>query len=528
MEPAERYTAEEGQRFTLPVVLQDDATPITRDAPLVHTVPIRVRRAGRGPQSDQAYVATTWADGVELDPVSLDDVEAAVAEWRTSADFKALHTFAVVMETLNLFEDALGHPMGFDSSPDARLRIEPAAGLGWNAHYDPQDRALRFLFNAGPAGRRPVYTCMSRDIVAHETGHAVLDALAPSLRDALGPQSHAVHEAIADLAAFLVAARTPKIERVPRRRLASLVRIGESLGRHLGRQGPIRSLSNDKTLEPDQGEASVSPLDPHDASQVLSGTLYDWVDRLQKRGRGLDQGALALFQRIVLRALDYLPPGELGFGDFFRTVLALYQADEGGDFSEEQLLEGILEGRGIRIGERVGSGVEDLLYEDLRRQASLEHGQDRFAELLDVDNPADWAERHRDVLQIPRLAVVDSDLSSVTRLPGIGKTPPELVARVAWTLQEPNPQDLVDAGWPEHRRVTFGSTLALDLGGRPRLQVTSQDNDVLLGQRDDNLRRLVGAGRLSLAGGRGGGDMQVDHSDGVLRVRGIGRMLHIR
>ena len=52
---------------------------------------------------------------------------------------------------------------------------------------------------------RPGYTCLSHDIIAHETGHAVLDGIRPLYNHSSSVQTSAFHEFIGDLTAILLA-----------------------------------------------------------------------------------------------------------------------------------------------------------------------------------------------------------------------------------------------------------------------------------------------------------------------------------
>src|SRR6185436_14690235 len=108
----------------------------------------------------------------------------------------------VVMTTIKNFERAIGRPvMWSDRTPadmgkdypqmtDAdweatyvpRLAIFPHALREANAYYSPSKKALLFgYFPASEVGDSAVYPggvvfgCLSHDIVAHETAHAILD-----------------------------------------------------------------------------------------------------------------------------------------------------------------------------------------------------------------------------------------------------------------------------------------------------------------------------------------------------------------
>ena len=76
----------------------------------------------------------------------------------------------------------------------ARLRIYPHALREANAYYSPEKKALLFGYfrdqrrrAAGTCCRRFVFTCLSHDIVAHETTHALLDGLHRRFIEASNP-----------------------------------------------------------------------------------------------------------------------------------------------------------------------------------------------------------------------------------------------------------------------------------------------------------------------------------------------------
>ena len=100
--------------------------------------------------------------------------------------------YAVAMTTIHNFERALGRrdPLVAGRSPSratsscARLRIYPHALREANAYYSPEKKALLFGYfpasTSDPGHNLPggtVFTCLSHDIIAHETTHALLDGL---------------------------------------------------------------------------------------------------------------------------------------------------------------------------------------------------------------------------------------------------------------------------------------------------------------------------------------------------------------
>ena len=103
--------------------------------------------------------------------------------------------YAVAMTTIAHFERALGRRVLWSPhQPDGaaipenvlRLRIYPHALREANAYYDPEKKALLFgYFPAQPEESSAVmpggivFTCLSHDVIVHETIHAILDGLHP-------------------------------------------------------------------------------------------------------------------------------------------------------------------------------------------------------------------------------------------------------------------------------------------------------------------------------------------------------------
>ena len=136
----------------------------------------------------------------------------------------AVNAFGIAFLTIDLFEseDALGRQVTWAFEGE-QLLIVPRAGQRANAYYDRATRSVQFFWFTGQAGET-VYTALSRDIVAHECGHALLDAVVPSLYDSATPESIAIHEAVADVVAVLLALDSAKL------RESVLLRSQNSLG----------------------------------------------------------------------------------------------------------------------------------------------------------------------------------------------------------------------------------------------------------------------------------------------------------
>src|SRR5271165_6441645 len=138
--------------------------------------------------------------------------------------------YAVSRLTIDNFEHALGRKTLWrpvrdpqkgpkdDSIYVPQLRIYPHALREANAYYSPDKVALLFgYFNADddntgeqlPGGT--VFTCLSQDIVAHETTHALLDGMHRKFVNATNPDVLAFHEGFADVVALLQHFTFPEI-----------------------------------------------------------------------------------------------------------------------------------------------------------------------------------------------------------------------------------------------------------------------------------------------------------------------------
>ena len=113
-------------------------------------------------------------------------------------------------------------PEGTNWQPGPTLNILLDEGEDLNAYYDR--KALNFFH--GTAAGRTVYSCESPDVVCHEQGHAILDALRPELFDTASIEVAAFHESFGDMSAILAALQLPTM------RVAVLSETGGKLSRN--------------------------------------------------------------------------------------------------------------------------------------------------------------------------------------------------------------------------------------------------------------------------------------------------------
>ena len=170
------------------------------------------------------------------------------------------------------------------------LSIFLDAGEDLNAYYDR--RALNFFHGPGPTGT--VYSGESPDVLLHEMGHAILDAVKPQLWDVASLEPPEFHEAFGDMSAILGALQLPSLRIAVLSETAGqlyrnsrLSRLAEQLGTAIRTRVPdavdpdcLRNAVNsfvyqDPVPLPSSGPASRLTSEPHSFSRVFTGAFFD-------------------------------------------------------------------------------------------------------------------------------------------------------------------------------------------------------------------------------------------------------------
>jgi hypothetical protein len=96
------------------------------------------------------------------DPFKGRDPERLIAD----PEFRAWSCYAIVMSTLSRFEFALGRRVKW-SFGGHQIKVVPHAFADANAFYSKQDESILFGYFQGR--KDTVFTCLSHDVIAHET-----------------------------------------------------------------------------------------------------------------------------------------------------------------------------------------------------------------------------------------------------------------------------------------------------------------------------------------------------------------------
>ncbi|TAT71057.1 S8 family serine peptidase [Rhizobium ruizarguesonis] len=313
------------------------------------------------------------------EPVDLNSkILLAQDGWSPSEGNPQFHqqmVYAVAMTTIRHFELALGRRalwsprfarinVGEENERQEmyevpKLRIYPHAFRGQNAYYSPEKKALLFGYfiansregDSTPTGSM-VFSCLSSDIIAHETTHALLDGLHRRFQEASNPDVPAFHEAFADIVALFQHFTVTELVRFEIARakgkfeaLELLSGLAKQFGEGGSRGGPLRDYA-------DNGQKKMryeDTTEPHDRGSILVFAVYEAflnivnrrvsdLFRIASNGTGiLPEGALhpdlvdrlttetcktaQQVLRMCIRALDYLPPVDVTFGEYLRALI---------------------------------------------------------------------------------------------------------------------------------------------------------------------------------------------------------------
>jgi hypothetical protein len=361
----------------------------------LQSIAVRYEKLAPGPVGERISVVDydVTRDGY-YDPVDLDDPHIAINGGLdpcvSDPHFHQQMAYAVVSESLRRIELALGRavrPRTPEGTGPLRVIVHPHYAHMMNAH-SMHEHMMFGYFRAGPEARgrvspgQMVFTCLSADVVGHETTHVVLWALRPDLDFDTYLDNAALQEGLADLTPLLfhftnreivldTIQRTAGIiyrsqldspatgGREPRilAELASdnpLLALSGEFGDAIGSEGGIRSA----LLKPDP-KAFAKALDRHGRGAIVVAAIFDAMFtvyqrrttdlfRIHRAGGGTIQGndlpeplALRLCEEVeriatrffgmCWRAIDYCPPISTTVSDFLRACVTadyIYASDD--------------------------------------------------------------------------------------------------------------------------------------------------------------------------------------------------------
>lgn len=315
----------------------------------------RVQVVDYDASSDTLWTPHSYAyeSDIVVDPFE----KVSDAELLKNPQFHQQNVYAIVMRILARFEQALGRRVSW-SFGGHQLKVAPHAFADANAFYSKEDECLLFGYFADPKyleegtrakpGRGIVFTCLSHDVVAHETTHALVDGLRERYTEPSSPDQAGFHEGISDVVALLsVFSLTSVVELLladqkkfgpDDLRSTVLFKLAEEMGSAVT-QSRGAALRRSVALKPNVAWKNDPEYDePHRRGEILvaamlNALIHIWATRIQglrqdSAGR-LDvtrvveegQRAADFLLTMSIRALDYCPPVHLEFGDYLSALL---------------------------------------------------------------------------------------------------------------------------------------------------------------------------------------------------------------
>jgi hypothetical protein len=504
-----------GQRTRqLTILAQDASIRRPNGRILTATVSVPIEDLADGPIGHRVQVVDYDASTQTLyRPASTDTIPEPTTNAAIVGDpaFHAYNVYALVMRTLARFEYALGRRVSwcFDAH---QLKVVPHAFEEANAFYSREAEALLFGYYRGSNGR--VFTCLSQDIVVHETSHALLDGLRSRFMAPSSPDQAAFHEAFADVVALLsvfsldgvlgyLIDRGPRDDSVPKGliekakvtapRLRQSVLLGladEMTTTDLARVNALR-----RSVELDPEKASGPEFEePHRRGEILVAAVmrafvdawtarlkspdategpYLAIDRVAEEGAAIADALLTM----AIRALDYTPPIHIDFADYLSALLTAdteIRASDGRYGLRRRLVESF-----ASYGITPASPADDGLWQSPERP--LVNEGVRFGSLqTDAIEMFRLTWRNRELLNLVPTAYthVASVRPCIRTSPEDGLPLRETVAECLQHVEVPA-SELKDYGlrkpdtMPAGMLVTLqgGSTLVLDEYGRLKYEV---------------------------------------------------------
>jgi hypothetical protein len=278
-------------------------------------------------------------------------------------------------------ERAWNAPKGWLPEDILCLSLFPHAMYQANAFYSPDAHGILFgYFRAGDSAvglnipGQSIFTCLSHDIIVHEMTHAILDGMRSHFMEQTNPDVAAFHEGFADLIALFRHFSHREVL------LDTIERTGGRLYSPALKQDPLRDQASQASLDPDDDSANplielagqfgeamgarkglrsaigtpksmkqlLQPMDCHERGSILVAAVFEAfftvylkraanLFRIFRSAGGVDREDVATplaealcdeamrtadqFFRSCVRAVDYLPPVDVTFGDYLRAVM---------------------------------------------------------------------------------------------------------------------------------------------------------------------------------------------------------------
>ncbi|MCF1511401.1 hypothetical protein [Streptomyces glomeratus] len=280
-------------------------------------------------------------------------IEGSVPGAFHSSDYKLRYWSAAdaARRTIDWVKEAVPGELKWHKDVGRKLTVHLDDGERFNAWYN---RTGVYFFH-GTANNQTIYSAESPDIVSHEMGHAVLDAINPRLFGVNDPQVYAFHEAFGDISSMLSSLTVDGFCSAvifdtggDLKKSSRLSRTGEQMAWALRRSRPhkveqtcLRDAANefyymDPMTLPLRAPAVQLCAEEHSFSRVFSAAFLDalaetfygnTVERLQDSAKEM--------AKILVAAVAATPMSTRHFADVAAHMLAVDRVMYSGSHSVE-------------------------------------------------------------------------------------------------------------------------------------------------------------------------------------------------
>ncbi len=443
--------------------------------------------------------------------------------------FDATQAFVIADRSLKMAERYLGRelPWGFSEALGRdQLLIHPHVGADVaNAFYSSQSGSLNFYHFTDPVTNEVVRTGQSADVVAHEMGHAILDAMRNEYISSMSIHGGGFHEASGDIIAMLTALQDDAVVEAVHAetqgdlsRPSAITRTAEGLGESIGHMSGVQkdalrhALNNFRYADqhflpyapPSRRGDDVLAQESHSYSNLFVGAFYDILTETHTAISGSERDfaktlkmARDITGSLFFRAVELGPVGEPSYREMAESFLTADEVDFGGKF--RPILEAVFLQRGILR-------PEDLAEFDQQRAGLPEL---RLTAPVEGKKAAEsFLKANRKKLELPDRPYQFLD----KRTNESGET------ILLYKFDQTFPIDGAEFGSLEGSKgqITGGLTLAFDKDGtlvsRCLDDITDREvEDILF-----HLKRAVGDGML-VAQGTGTGNLKNDDAQALLQ-----------
>jgi hypothetical protein len=285
-----------------------------------------------------------------------------------TADFLFWQSREAALTAIQVWE-ALNGPLkqwGPQTQNPAKLDLLPDAGDDLNAFYDRS--SLSFFHHT--MGGDTFFSGASTDVVAHESGHAFLDALRPELFGTNITEHGAFHEAFGDCTALLTAfsdqgtrqallADSPDLGSINfveslSEQLSSAVKL--AFGANNPAAEPRHAFNSFKfqlpTTLPRSGPPATLTSEIHSFGRVFLGCFYDMVRKIFENAATRDEASLSSAAqaagKLLIAGAQQAALSPRFFQSVGRAIVLADQTLNGG--TNHQAISDAFSGHGILLG----------------------------------------------------------------------------------------------------------------------------------------------------------------------------------